>query len=83
MKGVLKNFTVEFKPIDSNNILDIHKYLMKRARYKIMFELIKKGFIGLLTGIVSAPNHTKFWSLSDQKYMIQPDLINLHPNEYS
>ena len=83
MKGVVKNFSVEFKPIDNNNILDIHKYLMKRARYKIMFKLIKKGFIGLLTSIASAPNHRKFRLLSDQKYMIQLNLINLHPNEYS
>ena len=48
-----------------------------------MFELIKKIFIGLLTDIVSASNHTKCLSLSNKKCMIQPTLINLHPNEYS
>ena len=48
-----------------------------------MFELIKKIFIGLLTGILSATNHTKGMSLSNQKCMTQPTLINLHPNEYS
>ena len=48
-----------------------------------MFELLKKIFIGLLTGIVSASNHTKCVSLSIQKCMSQPTLINLHPNEYS
>ena len=45
--------------------------------------MFKKIFIGLLTGIVSASNHTKYVSLSNQKCMIQPTLINLHPNEYS
>ena len=45
-----------------------------------MFGLIKKMFIGLLTGIVSASNHTKCLLLSNQKCMIQPTLINLHPN---
>ena len=45
--------------------------------------LIKKIFIGLLTGIVSAFNHTKCVSLSNQKCMTQPSLINLYPNEYS
>ena len=45
-----------------------------------MFWLIKKIFIGLLTGIVSASNHTNCVSLSNQKCMIQPTLINLHPN---
>ena len=48
-----------------------------------MFGLIKKLFIGLLTGIVSASNHTKCFLLSYQKCMIQPTLIKLHPNEYN
>ena len=48
-----------------------------------MFRLIKKIFIGLLTGIVNGSNHTKCVLLSNQKCMIQPTLINLHPNEYN
>ena len=48
-----------------------------------MFGLIKKIFIGLLTDLVNGFNHTKCVSLSNQKCMIQPTLINLHPNEYS
>ena len=48
-----------------------------------MFRLIKEIFIGLLITIVNASNHTKFVSLSNQKCMIQPTLINFHPNEYS
>ena len=56
---------------------------MKRIWYKIMFHLIKKIFIGLLTGLVNKSNDTKYVLLSNQKYMIQPILINLHPNEYT
>ena len=41
-----------------------------------MFGLIKKIFIGLLTGLVNGSNHTKYLSLSNS-------LINLHPIEYS
>ena len=48
-----------------------------------MFELIKKIFIRLLTSIVNASNHTKRVSLSNQKCMTQPALINLHSNEYT
>ena len=48
-----------------------------------MCGLIKKIFIGLLTGIVSVSNHTKCMSLSNQKCMIQPFFINLHRNECS
>ena len=35
-------FFVNFIPIDTNDIIDIHKYLMKGKEYKIMFDLIKK-----------------------------------------
>ena len=48
-----------------------------------MFGLIKKIFIGLLTGLVNGSNHTKCISLSNQKCMTQTILINLDPNEYS
>ena len=49
-----------------------------------MFGLIKKIFnIGLLTGIVSVSNYKKYVLLRNQKCMIQPTLVNLHPNEYS
>ena len=48
-----------------------------------MSGLIKKMFMGLLISIVNASNHTKYISLSNQKYMTQPTLINLHPNENS
>ena len=40
-------------------------------------------FIRLLTVILSASNHTKCVSLSNQKCITQPTVINLHPNEYS
>ena len=48
-----------------------------------MFGLIKKIFSGLLTSIVKSCNHTQCISLSNQKCMTQPVLINLHSNEYS
>ena len=48
-----------------------------------MFGLINEIFVELLTGIVSASNHTKCVSLSNQKCMTQTTLINLHPNEYT
>ena len=39
--------------------------------------------IGLLTSLVSAPNHTKCISLSNRKCEIQAAFINLHSNECS
>ena len=48
-----------------------------------MLGFIKKVFIGLLTSLVNGSNHTICVSLSNQKCMMQPTLINLHHEEYS
>ena len=34
-------FSVDCNTIDTN-VIDIHRYLMKKTRYKVMFALIKK-----------------------------------------
>ena len=83
LKGVVNFFSVDFNPIDTIDVLDIHKYLMKITGYKIMLGLIKKLFIGLLTGLVNGSNHTKCATLSNQKFEIQPTLIKLYSNVYS
>ena len=46
-----------------------------------MFGLIKKIFIGFLSGIISVSDDTECVSLSNQKCLTQPTLINLHPND--
>ena len=83
IKSSCKFFSVGFNPIDTKNILDIQKYLIKVHDVKVMFELIKKIFIGLLISVGNASIHTKCVSLSNQTCVIQPTLVNLHPNEYS
>ena len=83
LKGSVKIFSADFNPIDTNDILDIHRYLMKGNEYKLMFGIMNKLFIVLLSNIVDESNHTKCVSLINQKCMIQPTLIKLHPNEYS
>ena len=37
----------------------------------MMFVLIKKTFIGLLTGLINGSNHTKYVLLNNQKCKIQ------------
>ena len=68
--------------IDTSSIINNHKYLMKETGYKIMFGVIKKMFIVLLTSLVNASSDTKYVSLSNKKCKVQPSLINLHLNEY-
>ena len=69
-KGSVNFFSVDLNPIDANDILDMHKCLMKKTWCKTMFGLIKKIFIGLLTGLVNESNYTKFALLSNQKCLI-------------
>ena len=48
-----------------------------------MFELIKKIFTVLLTGLVNGSNHTKYISLGSHKCEIQHTVINFYTNECS
>ena len=66
LKGVVQFFTVNFSPIDTNNILDIRKYLMKKTWCKLMFGLIKKIFIVLLIALLNGSNHRKCVLLSNK-----------------
>ena len=47
-----------------------------------MFKFLKEIFIGLLTSITNASNHTKCVSLHNQKCTTQCSLINSYHNEY-
>ena len=47
LKLAVKNTSVDFNLIDTNNIFDIRKYLMKRTWHKKMFVLIKKHFLDI------------------------------------
>ena len=55
LKVIVFFFSFDFNPIDTNDLLDTYKYLMKGT----MFGLIKKIFIGLSTDIASRSNLTK------------------------
>ena len=46
---VLYDFSVGFKTLDTSNIIDTHKYLKTKMQYKIIFGLIKRVFIELIT----------------------------------
>ena len=41
LKGVVKYFSVDFNTIDTIDILEIHKNLMKRTRYKNVWVNLK------------------------------------------
>ena len=68
------HFSVDYRAFDGN-ITNTLEYLMKKAWDKVTYM-----FIWLLTGLINGSNHIKYVSLSNQKCMIQPTIINLHPN---
>ena len=76
LNGLVYEFSVDYRTFDASNIIDIHKYLMKKISNKTIFGLIKKMLIGSLTDLVNESNHTKCMSLSNKKCEIQPTLIN-------
>ena len=46
--GYVCDFSTYYDGIDVDDIWDIHKYLIKKSRYEIIFAFIKKRLIGLL-----------------------------------
>ena len=84
LKGVGKVFSSVYNnAIDTKDILDIHRYLIRKTLYK-MLGFIEKMFIELpIPSVVNASNDTNYVSLNNQKCIIQPTLINVHPNEYT
>ena len=59
------DFFVDCRAFDTNNIIDIHRYLMKK--HDIMFGLNKKTFIRLLIRITNISNLANCVFLSNQK----------------
>ena len=74
MSVCVYDFSVDYRPFDTSNIIDICKYLMKKCDMKYRFFNLKKKkmLIRLLTGLVNGSNHTNCVSLSNQKCMTQP-----------
>ena len=76
------NFLLIIIFFDASNITNIHKYLTKKYDTKQYLELLKI-FIVLLASLVNASTHTKFVSLSNQTFQIQPTLIDINSNQYN
>ena len=76
------NFSIDYNIINTSNIINIHKYSMKKHNIKHL-GLLKKYYHTIYHNIVNASNHIKFVLLSNHQCMTQPTLINLHPNEYT
>ena len=43
--GVVNDFSVDYNVVDTNDVSDIHRYLMKETWFEIMFEFIFKIYL--------------------------------------
>ena len=68
-KGNVYDFSDNYKTIDKSDLLNIFKYLIVKNNKKMVFRLIKKMFITLLSfseslaQVAKVSNHTKLISL--------------------
>ena len=60
LNGYAYEFSVDYNIIKTSIIIDINNYLMKKW-YKIMFGIIKKMFILLLSSIVNFSDNKKVY----------------------
>ena len=74
-----KFFPVDFNPVYSNDILDIHKYLMKRKQHEIMLNTILKMVIVLLSNTVNESNLTNcHWAIRNICYPTVKNFTSIH-----
>ena len=82
--GYVYDFSVDYDATAVDDILDIHKYLMKKNDIK-MFEFIKKAFFAGLTILsgVNSLNKTplKCVSMNNQKCKVRPEIVNVNIDE--
>ena len=87
LKENVYDFSVDYKSIAVNDILDIHKYLMKKKRYHIKrFGFVKQIFVSImmfLGCILSKVNSLKCVSINNQECKVRPEIININSNESS
>ena len=81
LNGYVYDFSVVCNTIEVSNIVDIHKYLMKKKLYKTMIRLFNQIFIAILSFRKSLA--TTCIPLTNQACMNQNTFINLNPDEHN
>ena len=82
LKGNSYDFSIDYGIIAIDDILDIHKHLMKKKWYRIkMFGFVKQIFISAI--IFFSCNALKYVSMNNQEFKVRPETINININEPS
>ena len=84
LNGYVYDFSVDYDTIAVDDILDIHKYLMKKNDIKKMFRFIKKIFITVIGFIrLSVVNPLKRVSMSNRECKVRAAVMKIDSNEPS
>ena len=59
LNGYVYDFSVDYKTLDTKNIINIHKYLMKKYDIKYCLGQLKKCLLDYQRGLVNTSNNTK------------------------
>ena len=78
------DFSVDYDAIAVDDILNIHKYSMKKMTYYKTFGLVKKCFFTTMLFFrcnLSSLNSLKYVSMNNQEYKIIPEIANVNSDE--
>ena len=83
LNGHVYHFSVDYNVIAVDDILDIHKHLMKKNNIKL-FKTIKKVFLEAMSFLVELHfncNALKCVSMNNQGCKIRPEIISINSSE--
>ena len=79
--GYIYDFSVDYRSIANDKILDIQNYLMKRTISYKMFGVLKKVLIVIAKFSVSNVSPLKCVSMDNQECTTRTKIININNNE--
>ena len=84
LNGYVYDFSVDYDAIAVDDILNIHKHLMKQKEYKMLRFIKKYFFTAMLFGCnLLSVNPLKCVSMNNQECRVRPEIINVNGNEPS
>ena len=81
LAGYIYDFSVDYRAISNDKILDIHNYLMKKTILYKIFGVIKKIFVVTITFLVPTVNSLEFILMSNQECKVREEIISVNNNE--
>ena len=80
--GYVYNFSIDYDATYVDDIVDIHKYLMKKTIYcNKMFRFVKKVFFCRINKFITRVNSLSCISMNNQECKTRPQIVNVNGDE--